>query len=179
MTVALVRHGRTAWNHERRLQGRTDIPLDDHGREQADVAGRLLARGRWDRIVSSPLRRAAETAWIIQARIGAPGLEIDDAFVERDFGDAEGLQVGDASERWVSGDYPGAESWEDLQRRAHVALDSVFAREGLTVVVAHGTFIRAGVQAATGSSCPRILNGQVVMLTTGADGRRSAHIMEN
>lgn len=179
MTIALVRHGRTAWNQQRRLQGRSDISLDDHGREQADSAGRLLARGDWDRIVSSPLQRAVETAQIIQARISVSGLEIDDAFVERDFGEAEGMAVGEASEQWVTGEYPGAEAWDELRRRARLALESVLGREGPTVVVAHGTLIRAGVEVVTGSSCPRILNGQVVMLTAGARGSRSAHILEN
>lgn len=177
--IALVRHGRTAWNLERRLQGRTDLPLDDHGRQQADVAGLLLARGSWDRIISSPLRRAAETAQIIRTRIGASDVELDDALVERDFGDAEGMQVGEASEQWVTGDYPGAESWDALRARAAGALSGLLGAGGSSIVVAHGTFIRAGVEALTDADCPRILNGQVVMLDAREDGGFAARIVEN
>ena len=89
MTIALVRHGQTAWNFERRLQGTTDIPLNDTGREQAaTVAPRLT--GTWDVVVSSPLGRARETAQIIA---DALGLELGGTYpdvVERHYGDAEG-----------------------------------------------------------------------------------------
>ena len=46
----LVRHGETDWNAARRIQGRTDIPLNDTGRDQARQAGELLARRRWDAV---------------------------------------------------------------------------------------------------------------------------------
>ncbi|WP_068492676.1 histidine phosphatase family protein [Pseudoclavibacter helvolus] len=72
MTLALVRHGRTAWNLERRLQGRSDIALDAHGELQAHAAGRLLARAQWGRVVTSPLTRAAQTASIIGSYFGSP-----------------------------------------------------------------------------------------------------------
>ena len=58
----LVRHGETDWNRTHRIQGSTDIPLNDTGRAQARRAGRLLAKRSWDGIYSSPLSRAFETA---------------------------------------------------------------------------------------------------------------------
>ena len=91
-TLTLIRHGQTDWNLQRLLQGRTDIPLNDTGREQARAVGReLAASGRhWDALVSSPLQRARETARIIGAQLGlAPAGTYAD-LAERSFGDAEG-----------------------------------------------------------------------------------------
>ena len=60
--IILWRHGRTAWNAERRFQGQTDIPLDDTGMAQAARAAKVLARLHPNRIHSSDLSRARATA---------------------------------------------------------------------------------------------------------------------
>ena len=65
----LVRHGETDWNRQRRIQGLTDIPLNETGRRQARDTGMLLRRRRWDGVFSSPLSRAVETASIIAVRL--------------------------------------------------------------------------------------------------------------
>mgnify|MGYP000626705443 CR=1 FL=1 len=91
MLLYLVRHGETDWNLERRIQGSTDIPLNNTGREQARVTGRLLSSRHWDAIYSSPLSRARETAEIIASEVGLPGPTPVDALVERAYGEAEGL----------------------------------------------------------------------------------------
>ncbi len=179
MTVlALVRHGRTALNRERRLQGRSDVPLDEVGREQARGAAELLRVSRWDRIVCSPLERAVETARIVDSVVSAPAFELTDALLERDFGEAEGMLVVDAERRWKSGAYPGGETWEQVGARAELAIVGLMRREGATVAVSHGMFIRAGVEAITGAPCPRILNGQVVFVRAGEHGRWTAEIVE-
>ena len=87
----LVRHGETDWNRDRRIQGSTDIPLNETGRLQARRTGTLLARRSWDAIITSPLSRAAETAAIIADELGLPAPQIVDAIVERAYGEAEGL----------------------------------------------------------------------------------------
>ncbi|MBX9717325.1 MAG: histidine phosphatase family protein, partial [Microbacteriaceae bacterium] len=92
MTVfALVRHGETDWNRERRIQGSTDIPLNDTGREQARATGALLSSRRWTALVASPLSRAAETAKIIGEHVGLGDPELEQRLAERDYGEAEGL----------------------------------------------------------------------------------------
>ncbi|MET0318796.1 MAG: histidine phosphatase family protein, partial [Rhodococcus fascians] len=68
--LALVRHGETDWNLHGRLQGSSDIPLNDTGRAQAREAVYELSDHSWDLLVSSPLSRAAETADIIGSHLG-------------------------------------------------------------------------------------------------------------
>lgn len=163
MTLALVRHGRTSWNRRLRMQGRTDIPLDEYGREQADAAGRTLALAVWDRVVSSPLVRARQTTDIVMSHL--PGLphETDDRLGERDYGEAEGMPVAEAKERWPAQDFPGSEPLTAVAERGAAALREL-ADQGSSVVVGHGTIFRAAIGALTGDECPRILNGEIVLL---------------
>ena len=76
---AFLRHGQTEWNREGRMQGTSDIPLNDTGRAQAREAAEHLGHGDWDEIVSSPLVRARETAEIVAAELG---LELGPAYPE-------------------------------------------------------------------------------------------------
>ena len=87
----LVRHGETDWNRQRRIQGLTDIPLNDAGREQARETGSVLGRRPFDGIFSSPLGRALETARIIAGEVGLPEPGVIDALAERNYGEAEGM----------------------------------------------------------------------------------------
>jgi uncharacterized phosphatase len=141
----LVRHGETDWNRARRIQGTTDIPLNDLGRRQAGAAADLLARRRFDRVVASPLVRAQETGSIIAARLGLPEPTAAPGMVERSYGEAEGLTFQEVEARFPDGtEVPGRESRADLLVRVERALLEI-AREaaGESVVVAtHGAVIR-------------------------------------
>lgn len=77
VTILLVRHGRTPWNVEGRIQGRTDIELDEQGHLDAVLAAELLRSHTPLRVVSSPLRRAAVTAQRIAdaLELAAPGVD--------------------------------------------------------------------------------------------------------
>lgn len=177
MTLALVRHGRTEWNLARRMQGRSDIALDAHGRAQAITAGALLSRAQWHLIISSPLARAVETAALIGERL--PGVErtVDERLIERDYGVAEGMPVSEAHERWPDGDYPDAESPANLVARATRVITDIERRGGDSVIVSHGTLLRTVVEELTGSACPRILNGQVVLLERDAADRLTGRFL--
>ena len=61
----IMRHGQTDWNVRHKLQGSTDIPLNDRGRELAETTGRGMAEIPVDLCISSPLQRAVETSKII------------------------------------------------------------------------------------------------------------------
>jgi len=88
----VLRHGQTDWNVELRLQGSTDIPLNDTGRIQAARAAEVLAAEGITRIIASPLSRALETARIVGRHIGLEP-ETDARLIERNFGLFEGMTI--------------------------------------------------------------------------------------
>ena len=92
MTFYVLRHGQTDWNVQMRLQGSTDIPLNETGRAQAHVAAKILAREGITHIIASPLSRALETARIVGAAAGIEPV-IDDRLIERNFGQFEGMTI--------------------------------------------------------------------------------------
>ncbi|WP_284986758.1 histidine phosphatase family protein [Arthrobacter sp. fls2-241-R2A-172] len=160
-TFALVRHGQTDWNAERRLQGSTDIPLNDVGRGQARDAVAALSDQQWDVVVSSPLGRAAETAEIIAEGLGLTVARLVPDLIERSFGPAEGLQAGPELEALrIPGGFRGGESDDDAAARGLAALESLaseFAGKRV-LVVAHGTLIRLTLNRAIGRTLDSVQN---------------------
>lgn len=145
--VYLARHGRTAWNREEIFRGRTDVPLDDLGREQARALGKHLARAGIGIIVSSPLARALETARIACACWDGDDPRVDAAFTDLSFGEWEGLSRGEVEERYpdlyrrwatdpASVTFPGGESLARVEERAWPALQRLAeAHAGEAVLV--------------------------------------------
>lgn len=92
LMIYIIRHGQTKLNHSNALQGRSDLPLNENGKQQAASAGEwLAAKGiRFDRIYSSPLQRAVQTAELV-----APGVPvtIDERLIEMDYGPYEGVDL--------------------------------------------------------------------------------------
>jgi len=91
MTLLYLRHGQTDWNARNLVQGRTDIPLNETGRRQArERAAELVAhQPPVELIYASPMKRARETAGIIQQALDVP-IHFDDRLVELNFGLLEG-----------------------------------------------------------------------------------------
>lgn len=150
--LVIVRHGRTEANAQGRLLGRHDPDLDDVGRAQAAALARVLAGP--DRVISSPLARARQTA----AGLG-PAVEVDERWTELDYGEWDGLPTGEvAAEDWArwraEPDFrpPGGESLLDLTGRVAGALDELSAGPDGTriVVVTHVSPIKAAVAWALG-----------------------------
>ncbi|WP_309928232.1 histidine phosphatase family protein [Arthrobacter sp. 1088] len=160
-TFALVRHGQTDWNAERRLQGATDIPLNDVGREQAREAVATLSNYQWDAIVSSPLSRAAETADLIAEGLGLTVARRVPELIERSFGPAEGLQAGPELEALrIPGGFRGGESDDDAASRGIDALEQLaqeFSGQRV-LVVTHGTLIRLTLSRAIGRTLDSVHN---------------------
>ncbi len=151
-TTVLLRHGETPLSAERRFAGRGDIPLTETGRLQAKAAAQRLAaaRGGVGLIVTSPLQRARLTAEAVAGATGAP-VQVDEGWIEADFGEWEGLSYAEAMEAWpdevtawmkdTSVAPPGGESFSAAGRRVLAALDRLLARAGpgRVVVVSHVT----------------------------------------
>ena len=139
-----LRHGETDWNAQRLSQGRTDIPLNANGLRQAERAARTLATTPIATIMASPLSRARVTAETVAARLGLP-VELDDDLREVNFGEQEGLPMGDWYDDWIADTYtpPGAEAFAELRARAVRAINRATARPGPVLVVAHGALWRA------------------------------------
>lgn len=167
-TLLLIRHGETAWNAARRIQGSSDIPLNDTGRAQARETAETLA----DQfaqvrpfVASSDLSRARETAEIIAAALGVEGPRTYPQLRERAYGEAEGMTDLDLRERFGSWDFsriPGAETSAHLRSRAVGAVRRVVrdARrlhaplDVPVIAVAHGTLIAELIRHASGDSLP-------------------------
>ncbi len=156
MLLYLIRHGRSTWNAEDRMQGQADPPLDELGREQARALGQRLQADTFDVIYASPLVRARLTAEI--AFPGAP-LRFDDRLMERHLGEWTGLTwdeivarhldrggVGGEADWRVVGP-PGGEGQAALVARAATVLDEIRAAHpaGQVAVVSHGGLLSAGL----------------------------------
>lgn len=163
--ITLIRHGQTDWNLARRIQGSTDIPLNDTGRADALAAAALLGAGAHHVMYASPLIRAQETARIIASELGLADPTITHGMREREFGEGEGLLVQDYLERFTDwhGAPSGAETLDTVRDRALAALDTIALesrrRSAPTaesvIVVTHGGVIRALLDHASGGTLPR------------------------
>jgi probable phosphoglycerate mutase len=97
--LLVIRHGETAWNLEARIQGHTDIPLNEHGRWQADRLAQALGDEGLDAIYSSDLQRARDTGEAVARALGLE-LQLDTGLRERNFGRLESMTQNDVALRW-------------------------------------------------------------------------------
>ena len=157
--IVFWRHGRTAWNAERRFQGQSDIPLDEQGIAQAQRAAEMLVHLAPHRIVSSDLMRARSTAESLAAIADLPVLT-DPRLRETNAGQWEGLHRAELLERfgselalWASDSYVrpgGGETRVEVADRMVAAVSEYLERlpSGATLVVAtHGGSARAAIGA--------------------------------
>lgn len=148
----MIRHGETDWNSTGRLQGCEDIELNDKGREQAHQLVTYLVRENWDVVVSSPLKRAYETARIIAVTLALSKIDIVEKLRERDYGEASGLLPDERRSRFPDGDIPGQEPFEHLRTRAMEGLNEIataYAGKKI-IVVAHGALNNAILYTLSG-----------------------------
>ncbi|MCL2855110.1 MAG: histidine phosphatase family protein [Defluviitaleaceae bacterium] len=146
MKIFTVRHGQTSWNLERRLQGHTDIPLDETGMDQARRIGLRLAGEKVDAIYTSDLQRARKTAETINAHHGAQ-LFATSKLREISFGKYEGQLIEKISEKinWNHPD-PDGEDVAAVFSRIHSFLDEVVeSGHENVIIVGHYGSVRAAI----------------------------------
>jgi broad specificity phosphatase PhoE len=144
--IVLLRHGRTAWNAERRYQGQEDPPLDEVGQVQAIEAAALVAAMNPDVLISSDLERARQTAQKVSSLSGV-SLTVDKRLRERNLGHWQGLTRDEVQSRypeefadWLAGRdvaRRGGESRRQVAERALSVVDQL-APVPLAVLVSHG-----------------------------------------
>jgi len=152
LKLILIRHGETLLNRENRVQGTTDIELSDYGRMQAERLAQSLKNEPIERIVTSPLKRAYETAGAI-SRFHDAMIEADRDLQEMNHGDFENLTIKELRERHISilkqwetdpasVVMPNGESLHDLQKRAWGAIEGIAKTARNAIVVTHNMAIR-------------------------------------
>lgn len=173
MDIYLLRHGETDWNRKGLLQGHTDISLNENGRLQVnDTVKKLsgLAIGM-DYIVSSPLKRALESAEIAASGLNYPKekIVVEGLLMERGFGEGEGLSIEERAEKYPDCNYPGMESQEELIKRAGQAFWKIVKDcQGAECIllVAHGAILFALLEAVAEKPIPH--GGRAAALTQGS-----------
>lgn len=182
----MMRHARTHYNIEKRLQGSLDIELGPAGRGQAQAAAALVTSvyGQDLRVVSSPLKRALATAQAV-ADIAGVDVVVDEAFTQRSYGVWEGLTEYEAKQRWPqefarreAGLEPRIEGWgasADVADRVSAGMRTWWDPGQPTVVVSHGGAIQLGVMAILGlepasRALGKIAHGAWHAVSQGASG---------
>lgn len=147
-----MRHGQTDWNKERRIQGTLDIGLNDAGKRQVrEACGSLLNR-KYTKIISSPLRRARESAAICSEILGI-SVALSPYFAERSFGMLQGMTIPEILERFGIADVEAifddstfnVESIPQVRHRVRTGMEEVrrlFPGEEV-LVVTHGSIIKS------------------------------------
>lgn len=154
MKFYIVRHGQTNWNVEGKIQGKTDIELNENGIEQAKNLKEIIKDYNIDLIISSPLKRARKTAEIINEAVKC-NIIFDDSLEERGYGLFEGMVRKEINDELVNSDilhnyyinkeYKEIETIQCLCSRVWNLLDSLKQnyKESNILLVTHGGVIRA------------------------------------
>ncbi|MDD4113200.1 MAG: histidine phosphatase family protein [Herbinix sp.] len=171
MNIYLIRHGETDWNLIGKVQGREDIPLNDTGKSQAKKCAIALQSTGIKTIISSPLKRAVETANIIANIHNGMEVIIDEDLIERDFGDLSGMTY---DRRKYFDTFGHEETMESLDKLSKRLIDCIqrYAIKYLDqdiVMISHGAAINSVIMVLSdgekGSGKTRLKNACISILT--------------
>ena len=160
--VYLIRHGTTEWNREEIFRGRADCALNETGRAEAQAVAAYLREVEFEKIYTSPLSRAAETAGVIAADRRLRAIP-DPAFIDLDFGEWQGLPLKEVRERYPDlyrvwrerpqdATFPGGENLAQVKARAWEGLLRVVQdnSEKTVLIVSHRVITKVLICAALG-----------------------------
>lgn len=193
-TFFFVRHGESEANAAHRFSGRTDSPLTERGRKQAEVVAAALEAVPFDRIVATPLSRSLDTALVIGRRRKLP-VDVVDDLIEIDVGDRTGATFDEIRglPDWKEDGFmawPNGETLEHVLERALRALRRIHRESegGTVLVIGHGGVTRILVSHFLGilpklDRSPATNTNVTVIVTDGDTGRverlfESAHIAD-
>ena len=153
MQLILIRHGETLWNKEGRVQGTSDIELSDIGKKQAKLLALSLKDHTIEAIHVSPLKRALQTAKIIN-EFHSLDIQIHQNLMEMDQGDFEGLSFKELMagkkeflQKWIADPtavkMPNGESLSELQNRAWSTMEEIISKSQNALIVSHNFTIAA------------------------------------
>lgn len=158
----LVRHAQTAGNQKRAFQGLTDADISQGGQAQLEKLAERFAAVAFDRIYTSPLIRAKKTAEAVNRHHGKE-IIVNDALVEIDAGDLEGMPFSEVFEKYPEDvqrflntpeifEMPGGESMKHVYKRISMAVDDIVRTNsgGRVVIVSHGCALQNYLACALG-----------------------------
>lgn len=185
--ICVMRHGETDWNLAGILQGWTDVPLNERGREQSRELARTLARLGFSAILSSPLRRSMETAEIIADAWGLPPPIPCEGLKERHFGRVQGMPKDEVRRRHPdlhreilsrspSCDFVGGESMDHFADRVVAGLRGIATRHAGSrlLLITHGWVMDVITREVRNLPRDRVLdmkrrNGESLWVAPGAN----------
>jgi broad specificity phosphatase PhoE len=185
MRLIFIRHGQSEGNAAGIIQGHSDFALTDLGCIQANATAEKLAREKIDRIATSPLLRAVQTAETVASALALP-VESDPALREYDMGEASGLtgpelrqrfpHVLEAYSRGERATFPGEEGRDKFAVRIGAFLERVRESDETVVAVAHGGVISAVCYEILGIDTRRrgmfqVANCSITEFVTDRSGR--------
>jgi len=144
MEIVLARHGETEWSRDLKHTGRSDLPLTDKGRAEAEKLRPAFAGRSFARVLSSPLGRALETCRL--SGLGE-GVELRDDLLEWDYGEYEGITTAEIREQrpdfylWRDG-CPAGEAAADVGARVDRVIEELRSLDGDAVLFSHGHLLR-------------------------------------
>lgn len=168
MRLIIMRHGETKWNTEHRIQGHTDIPLDERGHRQAEAIAERLTGMEIDAVYASPLQRALMTGEHIASRNRCPLIE-EPRLIERNFGEWEGLRMEEVEReqpekwrQWIEAptrcEIPKCETLESVLERSLVCAEQIIKRHSgkNVVIVSHANPVKLLLMYYTGIPLDKI-----------------------
>lgn len=178
--LILVRHGQSTYNADHRLLGQADPPLSAAGRAESELLRPALAGFPRERVLTSDLRRARETARLL----GYPDAPPDPRWREIDVGEWAGRPLSElppgTQPAWRGGPLTGAggETWDEFEARVADAVDELVADGGPWLVICHGGVVRAAVCYVTAAEPRRVAgpeNASVSVVRLDAPPRLEAY----